>query len=165
MKHNQNGFTHLLIAVSLVLAVVIAGAGFFVYRNVSEKPTVEVEQNLQISKEEISTNPEQKPILSGTFSDADAIHKGTGTANIIETDDGPILIFEDNFKTTNGPDLFVYLSPNPAGESLGDFASLGKLKSISGSQAYSLPENYKDYKTVVIWCRAFSTTFTTAELR
>jgi hypothetical protein len=52
-----------------------------------------------------------------------------------------------------------------ANEPLGDFASLGTLKSSAGAQAYNLPNNYSDYKTVVIWCRAFRVTFSSVELR
>jgi hypothetical protein len=83
---------------------------------------------------------------------------------MFNTANGPVLTFGEDFKVTSGPDLFVYLSPNAPGESLGDFASLGKLKSISGPQSYNAPINFSEYKTVVIWCRAFNTTFSTAEL-
>jgi hypothetical protein len=75
-----------------------------------------------------------------------------------------VLSFKEDFEVAQGPDLFVYLSPNPAGQDLGEYASLGSLKAIRGSQQYTLPDNYASYKTAIIWCRAFGVTFATAEL-
>lgn len=160
----------------IVLSILVLGGGvvgFFVYRNVSDTPAQVIEQteNLQVppntskagaDDEDMTAN---KTVLSGAFVDGDAVHSGKGTASVIETSDGPVLSFSEDFVVTSGPDLFVYLSPNAAGEDLGEFVSLGRLKSFDGAQAYNLPDNFADYKTVVIWCRAFSVTFATAELK
>lgn len=160
------------IITALVVVLVIAAAvvGFFVYTNLTEEPAEVVQQQENVTvpdttEEESTSTTTNKVMLSGTFQDGDAVHSGEGTAEVVETDEGPVLSFGSDFKVTNGPDLFVYLSPNPAGEDLGNFASLGRLKSSSGAQAYNLPANYQDYQTVVIWCRAFSVTFATAELQ
>jgi len=156
-----------LIALIAVISAVIVG--FFVWQNVSEKPAETVQQT-EVTPEMVTESmPETSqatsvPALSGAFVDGDSLHSGTGTARMTMSAEGPVLTFSDDFKVTNGPDLFVYLSPNAPGEGLGDFASLGRLKSASGAQAYNAPTDYAKYKTVVIWCRAFSITFTTAEL-
>jgi hypothetical protein len=107
---------------------------------------------------------EARFVLAGEFRGQDAVHQSSGQARIEDSATGPLLYFE-NFSVTPGPDLFVYLSPNAAGQDLGEFVSLGNLKADSGNQSYNLPANYRDYKTVVIWCRAFSFTFATAELK
>ena len=66
--------------------------------------------------------------------------------------------------TTNGPDLFVYLTK--PGQETTEGVSLGALKGNIGNQNYLIPEdvNLEEYNTVVIWCRAFSATFGTGEL-
>lgn len=151
---------------ALIIAIVV---GIFIWKNISEKPAetvhqTEIEPEVITQQQPESSPAPEAPVLAGGFVDGDAIHSGTGTARISLTDQGPVLTFGEDFKVTNGPDLFVYLSPNAPGEGLGEFASLGTLKSPSGAQAYNAPANYADYKTVVIWCRAFSVTFATAEL-
>ncbi len=157
------------VIILLGTAVVVAAAvGAFVFMNVKDEP-VEVVQQTNTSPEpaqgtETPANP-TSPVLIGNFVNGDAVHSGTGAVRMTNTADGPILVFSEDFKVTNGPDLFVYLSPNAPGESLGEFASLGKLKSTTGAQSYNAPQNFKDYKSVVIWCRAFRTTFSAAELK
>jgi hypothetical protein len=157
--------TTIIGVIALTLGIVsIIGVSAVAYINITnEKPVLTVEQNSNITTTEVNDTYPDQAIATGTFKDGDAVHQGSGTAKIVTTSTGPKLLFE-NFSTIPGPDLFVYLSPNAANEDLGEFVSLGKLKSISGDQVYDLPENYQDYKTVVVWCRAFSVTFTFAEL-
>lgn len=155
-----------VIAIILILFVVVALAvlALFIVRNVNEKPPVVVDQSMNpSSNEETSAATSQEKIYTATLSGTDDIHWGQGTITINSNQDNPVLSFKDDFKVAQGPDLFVYLSPNAAGAELGEFASLGALKAIEGAKDYVLPSNYKDYKTIVIWCRAFSVTFATAE--
>ncbi len=103
---------------------------------------------------------------SGSFQKIDLIHKASGRALVITFNNQNWLKLDD-FKVTPGPDLFVYLSKNSdinQSQDLGEFVSLGQLKSFQGDQAYVLPKNYDEYKSVVIWCRAFSALFSVAEL-
>lgn len=155
-----------IIAIFALLALISASAfAFFVFININEKPPIVVNQaDNQPTNESIAMN-ENTVAFSSTFSGVDAIHWGRGGLQVLQTTDGPVLSFGEDFEVAQGPDLFVYLSPNPAGQELGEFASLGSLKAIKGAQNYTLPVNYESYKTVVIWCRAFSTTFATAELQ
>jgi hypothetical protein len=101
-------------------------------------------------------------IYQGTFSDADFIHKASGTAKIISDSEKKYLRFED-FKSTNGPDLYVYLSSN---EEASDFINLGRLKGNIGDQNYEISEdiNLEDYNNVLIWCQRFGVLFGSAEL-
>ena len=154
-------------AVGLVAAI---GITAFALSNIAEEVPLEVQQPAAVEPpapvaeagDEASDGP--TVIRSGVFVDGDAIHRGSGTVSIVDDGDEVLLVFGDDVSITPGPDLFVYLSPNGPGDDLGEFVSLGTLTAISGEQAYVLPENVDDYRTVVIWCRAFSVTFATAEL-
>ena len=100
--------------------------------------------------------------LSGTFADADWIHKTQGTATIIQDEEKTILSLED-FSTTNGPDLYVYLSTDGKAS---EFVNLGRLQSSNGDQSYEIPADVdlSKYDKVLIWCKAFGVLFGTAEL-
>ena len=82
----------------------------------------------------------------------------------IETSDGITrIIFSDDFKTKNGPDLKVYLSKIPLTELSEkdvdeDALRVSVLKSHKGSQSYTLPANIdiSEYKSVVIQCEAYA---------
>lgn len=106
----------------------------------------------------------EKVSYSGEFKDADATHKGSGTLHVAEINNVPTLSFEQNFVVGEGPDLYVYLSKNETSQGLGEYVSLGKLTSLNGQQSYKLPDDYQDYKSVVIWCQKFSVPFATADL-
>lgn len=147
-------------AVLIVLAVSLYAA-----RNIydARKP-VAVQPKTNIPADQ--SKPDRK-ISSGEFIRIDAIHNASGQAVIYDGKSGPVLSFE-NYKNSPGPDLFVYLSKNEnitkLGSEVGDYISLGHLKALEGSQTYALPADYKYYKSVVIWCRAFSVNFSSAAL-
>jgi len=154
-----------LISITLLI-VALATIAFFVIRNITEQPPVTVEQ---ATIQPVAVNdPEAKATLAPnpvtTFTGVDDIHWGKGAVQVVETDAGPTLSFKEDFAVAAGPDLYVYLSPNDAGQELGSFASLGALQSDTGSQTYTLPADYASYKSVIIWCRAFGVTFATAPL-
>lgn len=157
----------LLVIVAIIAAAVAAGIGTIVFININDAPAVVVEQTINSSQPMPATDmpaTPTNPVLVANFIDADIIHKGSGSVRMTNTSDGPVLSFGEEFQVTNGPDLYVYLSLNGPGEDLGEFASLGRLKSATGAQSYNAPDNFADYKTVVIWCRAAGITFATAEL-
>lgn len=149
--------------IKTVLLVVLILLGTVVIRNVVlEKVETVSQTGITLNKDDI-----KKVQGSGSFVDIDLIHKGSGKAVVLNTDQGVVLKLEE-FKVTPGPDLFVYLSKNKnikETQELGEFISLGKLKSYSGEQMYNLPANYKEYNSVVIWCRAFGVLFSVAELQ
>jgi hypothetical protein len=94
----------------------------------------------------------------------DGIHNAEGLAKVIVLDEGNSILRLENFRATNGPDLHVYLSTD---KSASDFVSLGRLKGNIGNQNYEIPEGTElsKYDTVLIWCRAFSVLFGSAELK
>jgi len=110
-------------------------------------------------------------LKSGTFTDADAFHKGEGTATIYQLEDGShVLRFED-FRVTNGPALFVLVSPHPNPGGRGDisdagYTELARLKGNVGNQNYLLPDDLSpdDLNSVIIYCKPFRVVFSVAAL-
>jgi hypothetical protein len=102
--------------------------------------------------------------LSGTFSGAgDGVHNASGTARILNLEDGSTVLRLEDFKVTNGPDLFVYLSTD---RDASEYVDLGMLKANSGNQNYELPEgtDLSKYDNAIIWCKSFSVYFGGARL-
>ncbi len=102
--------------------------------------------------------------LMGNFVEAgDGFHKAEGIAKVINLADGRTFLRLENLKTTNGPDLYVYLS---VGKDASDIVNLGRLKGNIGNQNYEIPAgaDLSKYNTVLIWCKAFSTLFGSAKL-
>lgn len=144
---------------SIILIVAGYYGSFFIFNTeVNEEPpqanNSNTEQNIFIPKE-------------GNFTEVDRIHKGEGKAILLESAQGKVIRFE-NFKVTNGPDLYVWLTKNPQPtssiESLGDYVDLGRLKGNVGDQNYSITQDIEGYDTVVIWCKQFSQLFSYANL-
>ena len=123
--------------------------------------------------EAAETMPDDAPrvVARGNFIDADAIHKGTGVATLYSLPDGRHVVRFEGFRTTNGPDLVVYLarhaSPTEASHvTESGFVSLGKLKGNVGNQNYVVPgdTNIDEYNSVIIWCELFGVLFSPAAL-
>ena len=104
---------------------------------------------------------------SGTFHGADDFHFGSGTATLIETAPGAWTVRFEGFSVRNGPDLYVYVSPDATGYVEGAI-ELGRLKADTGNQNYSIPagalSDPSRAASVVIWCKQFSHLFATAPL-
>lgn len=109
-------------------------------------------------------------LAHGTFTDADSFHKGSGLARLARSGAEAVLRLEE-FRVTNGPDLYVYLAVHPQPRSRADvdqgFLTLGRLKGNIGAQSYALPvgTDLSRYRSVVIYCRAFHVVFSTARLQ
>ncbi len=97
-----------------------------------------------------------------------AAHPTQGTVRVLTENGQRYLEFDNAFKTDQGPDLFVLLHREPAPKSYDkrDYVSLGKLQQVSGTQRYAIPAdvNPEDFRSVVIWCRLFNSTFGYASL-
>jgi hypothetical protein len=104
--------------------------------------------------------------LAGRFAGADNFHFARGLARLIETAPGRFTLRLENFSVRNGPDLYLYLSPDPRGYAR-DAVELGRLKATDGWFNYQVPPGVKvdRVRSVVIWCKAFSVQFGAAELR
>jgi hypothetical protein len=104
-------------------------------------------------------------LAAGPFEVADE-GSAEGTATLVKKAAGGRVLTLTDFEVHNGPDLRVYLVPGD-GKDTSDNIDLGGLKGNVGNQQYDVPDDADigRYKTVVIWCRAFSVAFARATLR
>jgi hypothetical protein len=108
-----------------------------------------------------------RTLQAGMFQGADDFHFGRGNALIILTDGGGHVLRFENFSVRNGPDLFVYLSREESGRRVEETLNLGALKATDGAFNYEIPSglDLTSIKSVVVWCRQFSTLFAVAPLK
>ncbi len=87
----------------------------------------------------------------------------SGKGGLYKNFDGSYAVALESFVTSNGPDLYVYLSKEimPV-----NFIEAGKLKSTAGNQVYNLPtvSNVAGYRYICIHCKAFNHLFGYATL-
>jgi hypothetical protein len=110
-------------------------------------------------------------LLTGTF-DSRNRYTVTGGATAYELPDGTRILRLEGFESTNGPDLFVYLTVGDASEPsdaalAAEHVDLGFLRGNVGNQNYDIPTDVdlERFDTVVIWCRRFGTAFGAADIR
>lgn len=102
--------------------------------------------------------------LMGSFVGVgDGVHDAAGNVLFFESNDGSKFLRFEEFLSTNGPDLYVYLATD---ENASDFIDLGRLKGNIGNQNYLVPPgvDLREYDTVLIWCKQFSVLFGSAQL-
>jgi hypothetical protein len=95
---------------------------------------------------------------SGTFVSLD--HDTSGRAVVLGNGtDQRFLRFED-FSTSNGPDVNIYLVNSSAG-GVTDYVDLGDMKGNVGDQNYEIPAgvDVAVYDRVLIWCVRFASPF------
>ena len=106
--------------------------------------------------------------VGGEFGAID--HSTTGTALLLQDPSGAVFVRLEALDTSNGPDLFVYLSSNPPDGPEGafddDYLDLGRLQGNVGSSNYAVPAgtDLSRYASVVIWCDRFDSAFGAAPL-
>ena len=90
-------------------------------------------------------------------------HPASGTARIILSGDRKYVRYE-NFKTLNGPDLYVYLAKDLDAK---EYVSLGRVKATEGNINYEIPSNINpsDYKYILTWCKTFGVLFNSAPIQ
>jgi Electron transfer DM13 len=129
-----------LVVLGFIAAVPLGwylGSPLFVNRAVSEA--------LPSSQASGNTTTGPHVMAQGAFGIVDAIHHGEGTASLLNLSDGTrILRLGQDFRVTNGPDLYVYLSANPAPRTSSQLRDAGAfevapLKGNIGDQNYALP--------------------------
>ena len=116
------------------------------------------------------TPPGPTTLSSAEF--VSAAHPTSGTAVVLELDDGSRYVRFEGLDTDNGPDLQVYLSTTPVGASDDEIdadpgiVDLGGLKGNIGDQNYELAPDVDlgSIRSVVIWCERFTVSFGAAEI-
>jgi len=160
-------FAAVILAIGLPVGWVL-GSPLFIRTEVSEdSPLAAVEPSAAPGS---SSGPAGSPanarvVLEGEFHGADEFHFGAGRAIVVETAPGQYTLRFEDFSVRNGPDLFVYLSPSADGYTDGSL-ELGGLKASDGSFNYEVPAgtDISQFRSAVVWCRAFSVLFATAPL-
>ena len=101
----------------------------------------------------------------GTFVGVnDGIHNAEGSARALPQSDGGYVLRLENFYSTPGPDLYVYLSTD---KGIDDHISLGNLKANRGDQNYQIPvgTDLEKYDHVLVWCKPFGVLFGSAQIQ
>lgn len=150
----------------LFIIVIALFAGWYAFR--PERLVVNREVNEVLPA--VGGSSSAQVVESGSFSGV--MHPTSGTATIYRTIDGGRFLRFTNFKTSNGPDVHVYLvAVDDAKDSEtvkgSDFIDLGTIKGNIGDQNYSLNRDLdlSKYRTVSIWCKRFAVNFGSAPLR
>ena len=111
---------------------------------------------------EVNPAPGGTKLLMGNFMRSS--HTTSGTVKIVrDSSNRRFLVFE-NFRTDNGPDLRVWLSPNTG---TSQYREAGRLTAVSGNFSYELDAAADPivYNHVLIWCEDFSVLFGYAVLQ
>jgi len=111
-----------------------------------------------------------QPLVSGRF--YGILHPTEGTATIYQMGDGTRVLRLTDFRTSNGPDVHVYMvaaddAKDVATVQQAGFIDLGVLKGNIGDQNYKFGTDLDlvKYRAVSIWCKRFSVNFGAAALR
>ncbi|WP_030985704.1 DM13 domain-containing protein [Streptomyces sp. NRRL S-1813] len=159
----------------LLVLVVVAGIGLYLFQPWKAFTDTTVNEALPTASapevkggEPSMKGTRPKDLAEGRFVTHE--HDTSGTARTVRlTDGGQVLRLED-LKTSEGPDVRVYLSARTADAAKagldGGAVALGKLKGNLGSQNYTVPAgtDLSKFRSVVIWCERFSVSFGAANL-
>jgi Electron transfer DM13 len=111
-----------------------------------------------------------QPVESGQF--YSILHPTEGTATIYQMGGGSRILRLTSFRTSNGPDVHVYMvaaedAKDAATVEKAGFVDLGVIKGNIGDQNYTLGSDLDltKYRAVSIWCKRFSVNFGAAALR
>lgn len=89
-------------------------------------------------------------------------HPASGTVRIVEVS-GKKYVRYENFKTINGPDIYVYIAKDLDAK---EFVNLGRVKATEGNINYEVPDgvDVSQYPYVLTWCKTFGVLFNYATL-
>ena len=135
------------------IAIVLLGVGYYLLSPLFI--------NIKVDEADPAPKPQEVEIKSAEIIGTTA-HPASGSVRIV--DDGPnTYIRYENFKTINGPDIYVYLAKDLDAK---EFVSLGRVRATEGNVNYEIPTGTEvgDYKYVMIWCKAFGVLFNYADI-
>jgi hypothetical protein len=118
-----------------------------------------------INKPQTNTTANISTIMAGSFVGAgDGFHNAQGLAKVIPLKNEQSILRLENFKSTNGPNVHLYLATD---RTASDFIDLGRLKANNGNQNYNIPAgtDLAKYNMALIWCKDFSVLFGSAQLK
>jgi hypothetical protein len=169
---------HRRLLASIVLAVVAVAVFVLVYfepqklfiddRVDEGLPTAAAGEPATPSEGRRPRQPRIRTIAEGAFQSYE--HSTSGGARVLRLSDGSRYLRFEDFETSNGPDVRVYLSAAAVGADGDlfddDFVELGELKGNIGDQNYAISSDVDlgQFPTAVIWCKRFSVAFGAASL-
>jgi hypothetical protein len=124
---------------------------------------------MELAASAVEPAPAARSLAMGQFHGV--AHESSGVATVFQLPDGKRVLRFTDFKTSNGPDVQVYLVAAPDAKDndtvkQAGFIEIGPLKGNVGDQNYDLPAevDLQKYRAVTIWCRRFGVNFATAPL-
>lgn len=148
--------------------VVLAGVLWFAYYAISPL-FINIQVDEALPGREMTESPasapsqEVSPIQSATAPVVDTpAHPASGFVRLIETGGKTYVRYED-YKTINGPDIYVYLAKDLDAK---EFVDLGKVRATEGNINYEVPAgiDIDAYPYVLTWCKQFGVLFNYADL-
>src|SRR5919199_6220888 len=124
-----------------------------------------VKSQVIIDKPQTNTTANISTIMTNSFVGAgDGFHNAQGLAKVIPLKNEQSILRLENFKSTNGPNVHLYLATD---RTASDFIDLGRLKANNGNQNYNIPAgtDLAKYNMALIWCKDFSVLFGSAQLK
>jgi hypothetical protein len=86
-----------------------------------------------------------------------------GSYEVVQRGTKSFIVFSEDFRAANGPDLKIFLSPTSVADVTGKTAvkgsiNIGELKSTKGVQEYEIPAgvNLSDYASVLVHCEEYA---------
>ncbi|MBK1787155.1 DM13 domain-containing protein [Prauserella cavernicola] len=168
-----------------VTAVVVAGLGVglalfepwraFTSSQLDEPVPVpvaaEAEAEARTGSSAPSTTAPPPPAVLAEGSFMSQEHATEGAARVLELPDGTRILRLEEFSTSDGPDVHVWLSDATAGGDWnkyddGRYVALGEIKATDGNHNYAIPADadLAGLRSVVIWCDRFNVAFGSAPL-
>ncbi|WP_243387330.1 DM13 domain-containing protein [Bacillus kexueae] len=157
----------------VLIGLLILSVGWYLvsplfFDDVVDEEPLHQELTENVTESEVSpsedANEEEphEPPLMGEFVGVDEIHHAEGIVTYYEKEQ---YIRFEQFESTNGPDLYVYLVKGEQKTSEG--ISLGKLKGNVGNQNYEIASDIliEPGDKIVIWCKQFDVDFGYATLQ
>ena len=117
--------------------MIVIGALWFGYYTISPlfiniKVDEALPESSQTEESQQTTEPKE---LARAEVIGNTLHPASGTVRLVEAD-GKTYVRYENFKTINGPDIYVYLSKDLDAT---DFVSLGRVRATEGNINYEIP--------------------------
>jgi Electron transfer DM13 len=151
--------------VAVAVLVVVLFAAWYAFR----PEGLFIDRRVQEELPAVKGGARLEPLASGSF--YGVVHPTQGTATIYQVGEGSRLLRFTNFRTTNGPNVHVYMvaaddAKDNASVQRAGFIDLGPLKGNVGDQNYALGPgvDLSKYRAVSVWCQRFSLNFGTAPL-
>jgi len=152
------------------IGLVVLAVGWYLFRPERAFIDATVNEEFPVAAAADATSSAE-PVLLTTGMFHNVAHEGEGTAAIYRLPDGRRTLRFTGFRTSNGPDVQVYLVAAPDATdsdtvTKAGFVHLAALKGNMGDQNYDLPADVDldKYRAVTIWCRRFGVNFATAPL-